>query len=51
MSDALTPVGGKSFEGLRQTNDHGAEYWSARDLQPLWATTSGGGSTRRFDGP
>ncbi len=24
-----------SFELLRQTNEHGAEYWSARDLQPL----------------
>ena len=23
------------FEKLRQTNDHGAEYWSARDLQSL----------------
>lgn len=23
-----------SFEGLKQTNEHGAEYWSARDLQP-----------------
>ncbi len=25
----------KSFEGLRQTNEHGAEYWSARDLQSM----------------
>ena len=24
-----------SFEGLKQTNDFGAEYWTARDLQPL----------------
>lgn len=23
-----------SFEGLKKVNDHGAEYWSARDLQP-----------------
>lgn len=23
-----------SFESLRKTNEHGAEYWSARDLQP-----------------
>ncbi len=45
MSDALTPVGGKSFEDLRQTNDHGAEYWSARDLQPLL----GYDQWRRFD--
>lgn len=27
--------GDNSFEGLEQTNTHGAEYWSARDLQPL----------------
>ena len=25
----------KSFEELRQTNQFGAEYWSARDLQPM----------------
>jgi DNA-damage-inducible protein D len=24
-----------SFEDLKLRNDHGAEYWSARDLQPL----------------
>ncbi len=24
-----------AFEALRQTNEHGAEYWSARDLQSL----------------
>ena len=24
-----------SFEDLKQVNEHGAEYWSARDLQPL----------------
>ncbi len=28
-------IGGESFEALKQTNQHGAEYWSARDLQPL----------------
>jgi DNA-damage-inducible protein D len=27
--------GGNNFEGLRRTNDHGAEYWGARDLQRL----------------
>jgi DNA-damage-inducible protein D len=26
---------GQSFENLKKTNEHGAEYWSARDLQPL----------------
>jgi len=24
-----------NFEALKQVNAHGAEYWSARDLQPL----------------
>jgi DNA-damage-inducible protein D len=28
-------IAGKSFEDLRQVNEHGAEYCSARDLQPL----------------
>jgi DNA-damage-inducible protein D len=31
----LTVLGSDSFESLRQINEHGAEYWSARDLQPL----------------
>jgi DNA-damage-inducible protein D len=25
----------QAFESLKQNNEHGAEYWSARDLQPL----------------
>jgi DNA-damage-inducible protein D len=29
------PTGESAFESLRSTNTHGAEYWSARDLQPL----------------
>lgn len=32
---ALPAIAGTSFEGLKQTNQHGAEYWSARDLQPM----------------
>jgi len=28
-------IAGQSFEGLKKNNEHGAEYWSARDLQPL----------------
>ena len=28
-------ITGKSFEELKQVNDHGAEYWSARALQPM----------------
>ena len=36
MTDDTTPaISGKSFEDLKQTNGHGAEFWSARDLQPL----------------
>ena len=36
MSEKSLPVlGGTSFEGLTQTNQHDAEYWSAWDLQPL----------------
>jgi DNA-damage-inducible protein D len=36
MSESSLPaLGGTSFEGLKQTNQHDAEYWSARDLQPL----------------
>ncbi|MDR3623430.1 MAG: DNA damage-inducible protein D [Paludisphaera borealis] len=36
MSDEQPPaLAGKSFEDMRQANEHGAEYWSARDIQPL----------------
>ncbi len=36
MSEKSLPaLGAKSFEALKKTNQHGAEYWSARDLQPL----------------
>ena len=46
MSDKSLPaLGGKSFEELRRTNQHGAEYWSARDLQPLLGYTQ----WRRFE--
>lgn len=31
----LPSIGGQPFEELKQVNDHGAEYWSARGLQPL----------------
>ena len=41
----LPSIGSKSFEDLKQANDHGAEYWSARDLQPLL----GYGQWRRFE--
>ena len=46
MSDKSLPaLGGKSFEELRRTNQHGAEYWSARELQPLLGYTQ----WRRFE--
>lgn len=32
--NTLVP-GRKSFEDLKQVNRHGAEYWTARELQPL----------------
>ena len=35
VADNLPQATTASFEGLKQTNDFGAEYWSARDLQPL----------------
>ena len=36
MTDKGLPVRGNiSFEGMKQINEHGAEYWSPRDLQPL----------------
>jgi len=35
MSKTHLPAARESFESLKQTNEHGAEYWSARKLQPL----------------
>lgn len=36
MNSKNTPtIGSASFEELKQSNEHDAEYWSARDLQPL----------------
>ncbi|MEK6541808.1 MAG: DNA damage-inducible protein D [Pseudomonadota bacterium] len=36
MTESQLPVPNMvSFERLKLLNDHGAEYWSARDLQPL----------------
>ena len=28
-------IGNNAFESLKKLNEHGAEFWSARDLQPL----------------
>ena len=36
MNSNNTPtIGSASFEELKKSNEHNAEYWSARDLQPL----------------
>lgn len=35
ISKNIPTIGDQSFEDLKQTNEHDAEYWSARDLQPL----------------
>jgi DNA-damage-inducible protein D len=43
--ESLPQAEGVSFEGLKKTNDYGAEYWSARDLQPLLGYTQ----WRRFE--
>ena len=45
MSKQLPTQGTRTFEELRQTNEYGAEYWSARDLQ----TMLGYSQWRRFD--
>lgn len=44
-SKQLPTLGAKSFETIKQTNEHGAEYWSARDLQALLGYTQ----WRRFE--
>ena len=36
----------QSFEQLKQTDEHGAEYWSARSLSKLLNTQSIGISCR-----
>lgn len=33
--DSLPRVRGNSFEEMKRVNQHGAEYWSARELQPM----------------
>ena len=35
IKNEIASLGSKGFEDLRQTNDYGAQYWSARDLQPM----------------
>ena len=45
MTNPSLPATQPSFEALKRRNDHGAEYWSARDLQPL----RGYSQWRRFE--
>jgi DNA-damage-inducible protein D len=35
ISKNIPAIGGPSFEELKQSNEHDAEYWSDHDLQPL----------------
>ncbi|MFZ5617305.1 MAG: DNA replication protein DnaD, partial [Pseudomonadota bacterium] len=36
MIDTQKPALGKAgFEALKRVNAHGADYWSAREIQPL----------------
>ncbi|MBU0566691.1 DNA damage-inducible protein D [bacterium] len=46
MSDKnLVSMGSKSFEDRKEVNEYGAEYWSAREIQPLLGYTQ----WRRFE--
>ena len=46
MTNNQLPIhGNKTFEEFKRTNEHGAEYWSARDLQTLLGYTQ----WRRFE--
>src|SRR6266508_4378743 len=46
MTSKSLPIRGHvSFEELKKVNEHGAEYWSARELQPLLGYTQ----WRRFE--
>jgi DNA-damage-inducible protein D len=44
-NENLVPMGSKSFEDLKKVNEYGAEYWSAREIQPLLGYTQ----WRRFE--
>jgi DNA-damage-inducible protein D len=45
MTNQMAAQDTQSFEAMKQINEHGAEHWSARDLQPLL----GYSQWRRFD--
>ncbi len=44
-SKNVPTIGDQSFEELKKSNEHGAEFWSARELQPLLGYTQ----WRRFE--
>lgn len=46
VKESLPMRGNTSFEELKKVNGHDAEFWSARELQPLLGYTQ----WRRFDG-
>lgn len=52
-SHHLPAAGPISFKGLKNTNDHSAEYWSARDLQlkEIEQRLKSAGSKLALDGP
>ena len=35
ISNNTPSIGSRTFEELKQSNEYGAEFWSARDLQPM----------------
>ncbi|MBE7414612.1 MAG: DNA damage-inducible protein D [Deltaproteobacteria bacterium] len=45
MTKNLSTIGHKNFEDMKKTNEHGSEYWSARELQTLLGYTQ----WRRFE--
>lgn len=45
ISKNMPTIGDQSFEQLKQSNNYGAEFWSARNLQPLLGYTQ----WRRFE--
>lgn len=52
MSDEqLHSLGGKSFEAMKMTNEHGADFWMPVTSKPCSATTNGATSTGRSRKP
>ena len=45
----LPAAAAQSFESHKQNNEHGAEYWSARDLQPMLGYSHFAGAGKMVD--